>query len=730
MQLGVILIPRLHVRLPAIAWAAGILAIVLGLVALAALQTQSHNLLQLQPGDPPMPFNAAIAFAIAGAATIAALSGRPLASALLGAPVTAIGALALVGHAFGLDVGIDKLFFASAAADGGAQPDRMAPSTAFCFVLAGIALNLTWPPGAPHLKANAIISLGAATAGIGGTAIVASMAGVESSDGWASFTRMALHTAVGCVLLGIAVYFLGRQLAPAAATPTLRWRIAAFVIVGSILVLSLHLALRQHESDEIRRATAADQASFRLELKVLIEDEINALVRMADRWNVRGGVPRAEWDRDAALYIDHMYGLQSLAWIDSALLARWHQPAVTVSADADIDGISDLQAVLQESHTEGTPFVRQFPPNAQNAARFHVYVPLYNDGRFDGFLRGVIRVDMLLGPLLQEHSGDRFSYVFRAGGDVIHEQIVDPLTEMASFAHVGTFAVRDLTWDVQSWPNQSMRRAQSTRLPELTLLGGLLMVLLLAIAMKSRHDSALKSVELARSNQELARSNQELEQFAYVASHDLKAPLRGVKQLSNWIREDLGGSLSGDSARHLALLEGRVTRMDDLLNGLLAYSRIGRSTVEARTFDPRAAIRHAVDLLDLPAGFRVEYADTMPTVVGDANAFQHVLLNLVGNAIKHHDRDVGQVRIAALEREQFIEFVVADDGPGIHADYHERVFRMFQTLKSRDELEGSGMGLAIVKKVIEQEGGSIQVLSSPAVARGTMFRFTWPKDKS
>ena len=223
---------------------------------------------------------------------------------------------------------------------------------------------------------------------------------------------------------------------------------------------------------------------------------------------------------------------------------------------------------------------------------------------------------------------------------------------------------------------------------------------------------------------ELERSNAELDQFAYVASRDLKAPLRAIDSLAAWIEEDAKDVLPEPSVRHLSLLRGRVGRMERLLDSLLTYSRVGRKEAAPEAIDTAALVREAVALVAPPTGVEVQVAGTFPTLVSARAPLALVIRNLVSNAVKHHDRPDGRVTVSARMDGDWAEFTVADDGPGIAPEYQDRVFGLFQTLRPRDEVEGSGMGLSIVKKAVQSRGGRVWI--EPGEGRGAMFRFTWP----
>ncbi|MGZ0188769.1 MAG: sensor histidine kinase, partial [Alphaproteobacteria bacterium] len=225
---------------------------------------------------------------------------------------------------------------------------------------------------------------------------------------------------------------------------------------------------------------------------------------------------------------------------------------------------------------------------------------------------------------------------------------------------------------------------------------------------------------------ELERSNADLEQFAYVASHDLKAPLRAIDILAGWIEEDSLEQLSESSREHLQLLRSRTKRLEALLEGLLQYAQSGREKASVDWVESRDLVADVVEILGAPAAFQVSIANDLPSFSTTKAPLQQVFHNLIGNAIKHHDKADGKIEITVRDQGSHFEFTVTDDGPGIDAAFHEKIFKMFQTLKRRDEVEGSGIGLAVVQKLVRAYGGEIVVLARPDV-RDTAFQFTWEK---
>lgn len=232
-----------------------------------------------------------------------------------------------------------------------------------------------------------------------------------------------------------------------------------------------------------------------------------------------------------------------------------------------------------------------------------------------------------------------------------------------------------------------------------------------------------RSRDLLEVTEALERSNQELDQFAYAVSHDLKAPLRGVKNLTSWLVEDLGERLDDGSRDHLRLLGSRVERMGAYIDGILEYSRAGRAGSEPETVAVAELMANVIDLLGPGPDSRVTVPADLPTLETERYPLQQVFQNLVANALRHGGPAV-QVTIEWEDAAPDPVFCVCDDGPGIPADQRERIFEVFATLKPRDRVEGAGIGLAVVKKIIERRGGRIWVDSE--LGAGAAFSFTWP----
>ena len=254
------------------------------------------------------------------------------------------------------------------------------------------------------------------------------------------------------------------------------------------------------------------------------------------------------------------------------------------------------------------------------------------------------------------------------------------------------------------------------------------------LSLQKQTENSLKEKALALqwSNKELLKittllkkRNQELDRFAYVTSHDLKAPLRAIANLATWLGEDLEGQIPEENQQQLQLMNSRVKRMDGLIQGLLEYSRIGRKNTPIKQVNVTDLIYEAIDSLSPPPEFKISIADEMPILNTESILLQQVFSNLIGNAIKYHPKQEGKIVVSVQEEERFYKFGVADDGLGIDPQYHDRIFTIFQTLQARDTIESTGIGLSIVKKIVEGQGGKVTVESQ--LGQGATFYFTWKK---
>ncbi len=245
--------------------------------------------------------------------------------------------------------------------------------------------------------------------------------------------------------------------------------------------------------------------------------------------------------------------------------------------------------------------------------------------------------------------------------------------------------------------------------------------------------SKRSNVSLAHTSNLLQKRNQELDDFSHIASHDLQAPLRGISNLADWLIKDLGGQLPPENQHQLELIQLRVAQMTTLIHGLLQYALVGREQIDSVTVNISELLTEIVDLLAPATDFTVEFAPNLPVLNTQGLLLKQVLSNLIGNAIKYRrsannilgDHTSGKVEITVIDQGTMLLFTITDNGSGIAPENHQKIFGIFQTLVSRDDTKGMGIGLAVIKKIVESQGGTVQVESELGV--GSTFSFTWPK---
>lgn len=388
--------------------------------------------------------------------------------------------------------------------------------------------------------------------------------------------------------------------------------------------------------------------------------------------------------------------------------------------------------------------------DAEATPGFLFYAPYYRDGmpielddrrsRIEGVVYAPFVVRKLLDGLLAKdlrHTSIRIS----DAGQTIYdehssaEELHDPHPMFSEEVSIDFYG-RNWSLDIRS--NLAFRANNTYVQPTVILVSGLIieaLILLLLIMMARANHNAVAyadkvTKELRVEQQKLERNNVELEEFAYAASHDLKTPIRGIGGLTEIIKEDLKDFLSApdtnpEIAISLDLISDRVKRMNDLTTGIIEFSRIGS---QAECSGP-LNLNELVDSLRYDFGLEPQQV-TLESKVEEVSAhpisLRRVLENLVGNSVKYHQSVADlRVSITCCETPDRLEFSVADNGPGIDRKYQERIFQMFQTLRSGNAPESTGIGLAVVKKAVEMHGGTVSLTSN--VGEGTEFRFQWPK---
>ena len=236
-----------------------------------------------------------------------------------------------------------------------------------------------------------------------------------------------------------------------------------------------------------------------------------------------------------------------------------------------------------------------------------------------------------------------------------------------------------------------------------------------------------RALESEREVLRLQHAVDDLKEFAYIASHDLRAPMRGIEQLAEWIEEDLAEGSSEETRDSLRMMRNRISRVNLMLADLLEFSRAGENLGEPCPAEIDSLCREIQGEVPGLDAFHLTFGDNLPVLDLPAKAPHRIYSHLLDNCVRHHDARTGHVHVDCDMNDEHCVLTVSDDGPGIPEQYHERIFRVFETLKRKDEAEGNGIGLALVRRLVHSLGGTVAVAPNRG-PRGCTVAVTLPID--
>ncbi|MBI4405248.1 MAG: CHASE domain-containing protein [Deltaproteobacteria bacterium] len=538
-------------------------------------------------------------------------------------------------------------------------------------------------------------------------------------------------------------------------------KVALAVFVAAIATTGcLYWAIHKAENRYIQHTVAQDLNICKNEIGTRIDVRVKSLVRMAERWGTTSSLPstvrKALWEADAANYIRDYPGFQAVEWADPDLRVRWKMPKEGNELAQDLD--LRFEKIRREGALKALatrqPVMTSPVELLEKVAGFILYVPIFHREQFKGFILGVFRVQDLFDHLIPSSIAHEYSVLVSTEGHPFYKDTgSDGVREWA--ARSG-FNVHGALWGIEIAPTVEMLGRLKTILPVVVLLAGALLSFLLALAvglafelrvaqrgleqrvtdrtaeLSRRSEELQKEIEFRsqteqrfkQTAEELARSNQELEQFAYAASHDLKEPLRMVSSYVDLLSKRYRGKLDGEADEFIHFAVSGAKKMQSLIDDLLTYSRVGRAQGKGELVDCNAIVEECLSTLRLAiqeAGVTIEMGD-LPQIIGDKLQIALLFQNLIGNAIKFRSNLPPKVQIHAEFKDNAWVFSITDNGIGFEMSYAERIFRMFQRLHPDRQYPGTGVGLAICKKIVERHNGKIWVESEPG--RGSTFYFT------
>lgn len=374
-----------------------------------------------------------------------------------------------------------------------------------------------------------------------------------------------------------------------------------------------------------------------------------------------------------------------------------------------------------------TPFYQDgITPSTLEERRAKIIGVAYAPFIMDKLLRGTINIDERLVNIVIK-DGDEVYFKDKNEGKTIY----DPKSE---FSKVRKVTVYGREWTIETQSNLAFKNATENNQPLYILIAGIfidLSILILFYFISKSNNFAVSKLEelsskLIQQTKKLHGVNADLESFTYIASHDLKTPLRGIDQLATWIKEECDHSTSLKLTQYFQLLKTRINRMDLLLDDIAFYVKLDHldKLKNASFVDTGEMLRLIFMEENKNHSFELFLQENMPVFKTEKAKLEIVFRQIIKNAIKHHHQSRGNIVVGFNDNQKgYIEFFVKDDGPGVPNEYQDRIFELFQTLKSKDEVEGSGIGLGIVRKILKMNGDQISIESNGK--EGSTFKFTW-----
>ena len=531
-----------------------------------------------------------------------------------------------------------------------------------------------------------------------------------------------------------------------------RW-LPLLVGIGAVTVtLWLWRALLAQEHAQLEQTVQLEAASVKNEIVARMEARILALVRMARRWEDWGQPSQEQWEFEAELYVSHFPGYQAIAWVNPQL-TRWVTPPAGNEAMQDLALAFEQQrqSVLEAVRNRREVAVTRSIDLMQGGKGFLVYIPIFQGENCGGIIVGVFRVQELLDTILHEQVAPRYSIALFDGEEKIYSRPDSNRQHLKKWGQETTIELYGVTWRMQVWPRPELLAGTRSALPQLTLGMGLLMAILLALEVNLAQTARLRARAVEAANQGLEReisgreqmeealreakeaaeaANRAKSEFLASMSHELRTPLGIILGYIDLLLEKTFGSLREEQVDTLRRIDRSARELFDLITAVLDLSRLeaGRLPVEVREVqvpelleELKAETQEVRERASLEFVWQVE--GELPPLQTDPGKVKAVVKNLIGNAVKF--TKAGSITVAAHNHDGGVEISVTDTGVGISQEAIELIFEPFHQVDNSGQLGGTGLGLHIVKRLLELLGGTVTVESE--VGRGSTFRVWVPK---
>jgi signal transduction histidine kinase len=733
-------------------------SVFLGATVILGWHFHIRILVQIHPEFAAMQYNAALGFLLGGMGLIGTLSKRPGAYLTCGFLLTLLGCLTLSQYAFNMDLGIDRLFLEPYILIKTSQPGRMGPNTALCFLLSGLAI-LSISPKLKLPSRNASLGiLGSIIMALGTVAVIGYLGNLEPAYGWGNLSHMALHTALGFITLGAGFFLTAWKDSSDDETELPEWLYLAISIGVIILALAFWMALTEQEG--LQSAAPSYFPLLALILGIVTAFFLGLTLRLAQATRTRTHA----LEQVNQLLQEEVFERQTVE--QELRESRGHYRRLNNELeDRVIERTEELSSLNKNLLNEVA--YRKKVQNSLTESESR-YRSLFEDSPISLWELDLSRFKTFLDISIKEGATDIYSHFYDHPEEILEGyskiQILDlnqGTLEMFQ-AEEKTSLLRGFQILFEADPQQKVfqelirlclekshgyteTQAQTLRgevlhlSVSLTIAPGFekslgrIFVSILDITEKYVYAAKLQAAhdvledKIAARTLELRRSNQELEQFAYVASHDLQEPLRMVSSYLGLLERNLKDQLDEKTREFLHFAVDGASRMKGMITDLLTYSRVGRQREALEKVSCEEVLKEVLSNLtvSLKESKAIVTHDPLPEIYAVRGEILQLLQNLVGNAVKYRGDQNPHIKVGWTPDKDPALFYVRDNGLGIDEKSRERVFEIFQRLQSRSQASGTGIGLSICKKIVEQYGGRIWVEGNPQ--SGSTFYFTLDK---
>jgi signal transduction histidine kinase len=738
----------------------GTMLCLLGGMVITGWLIRSEPLVKILSRWPEMQLGSAVAMVMMGLALLLAPTGRKgmIVAGVLGILVALRGVIGLLEYVINVNLDLLNTWLVDyLGPDSVLEPGRISSNTAACWIVAGGALALFFLPKGgfrPRFPASAAAFLG----GLNLVVVTGLLLDLHPGYGWGNVTPTGLTVAVGLLVGAVGLGAGAMRWSPhdpAMPPPWLPFPVALFVFVISVAISQVAYLL---ESDRMETSVQTSSRGMADIVNRELRARISTARRMAARWEMRGSGTRAEWLVDARAHLLDMPDMLSIAWVDSSMKAKWvvGREGAEWREGMSFEGDETVVAMFEQARSTHAPTVRAEQGSSSSVI---LCVPTSMPEAGAGFMMWRFNAAEWLPGITPLNYRRFFLTEVAVDGVTVHSNFDAPQRLSVS----ETFNIAGANWRSTVALTPATRSRVTLPLPLAGLAAGLLGALLVGISMRwalraSYRAHELRSIRdqlenrvtdrtrklanansslrdearereaaqkaLLRKTRELEISNAELEEFAYVASHDLQEPLRKINSFAELLLEEVGEGLDNQRRDYLIRMQSAAKRMNTMIRDLLELSRSSHGGVQFASVDMSAVVREVLTDLEssiTDSGARIVIG-ALPDVSGERVLVAQVLRNLLTNAIKYRKKDRPlEVRISGRKLpDGEVEITVADNGIGFDQEYAEQIFKPFHRLHSHTEYPGTGIGLAVCRKILERHGGGVRAEGRPG--EGATFR--------